>query len=100
MVRLPIFHLSYYDILEERVPAGLVAEYQSLLEKCSQCFQQFSALRSNLSTDSDSELDNVSMVEGLALYEQLEMLTRKLHIIENPLLRSAPGSCSACPHNI
>ncbi|CAF93641.1 unnamed protein product, partial [Tetraodon nigroviridis] len=77
----------YYDILEERVPAGLVAEYQSLLEKCSQCFQQFSVLRSNLSTDSDSELDNISMVEGLTLYEQLEMLTRKLHIIENPLLR-------------
>ncbi|TNM90423.1 hypothetical protein fugu_002712 [Takifugu bimaculatus] len=27
------------------------------------------------------------MVEGLKLYDQLEMLTRKLHIIENPLLR-------------
>lgn len=82
-----VFYLSYYDILEERVPAGLVAEYHSLLEKCSQCFQQFSVLRSNLSTDSDSELDNVSMVEGLTLCDQLEMLARKLHIIENPLLR-------------
>ncbi|XP_011607889.2 SHC SH2 domain-binding protein 1 [Takifugu rubripes] len=77
----------YYDILEERVPAGLVAEYHSLLETCSQCFQQFAVLRSNLSADSDSELDNISMVEGLKLYDQLEMLTRKLHIIENPLLR-------------
>uniref|UniRef100_UPI0037E760C8 SHC SH2 domain-binding protein 1 n=1 Tax=Semicossyphus pulcher TaxID=241346 RepID=UPI0037E760C8 len=81
----------YYDILEDRVPAGLVAEYQSLLESCSQCFQQFSALRSILSLDSDSELDNVSMVEGLKLYEQLETLRRKLHIIENPLLRYVLG---------
>lgn len=80
-------YLRYYDILEERVPAGLVAEYHSLLETCSQCFQKFTVIRSNLSTDSDSELDNVSMVEGLTLYDQLEMLRRKLHIIENPLLR-------------
>lgn len=80
-------YLSYYDILEDRVPAGLVVEYQSLLENCSQCFQQFSVLRSSLSTDSDSELDNVSMVEGLKLYDQLETFKRKLHIIENPLLR-------------
>lgn len=64
-----------------------MAEYQSLLEECSQCFQQFSVVRSSLSTDSDSELDNVSMVEGLKFYEQLERFKRKLHIIENPLLR-------------
>uniref|UniRef100_A0A8C9ZYK1 SHC SH2-domain binding protein 1 n=1 Tax=Sander lucioperca TaxID=283035 RepID=A0A8C9ZYK1_SANLU len=81
----------YYDILEDRVPAGLVAEYQSLLENCFQCFQQFSVLRSGLSTDSDSELDNVSMVEGLKLYDQLETFKRKLHIIENPLLRYVLG---------
>lgn len=79
--------LSYYDILEDRVPAGLVAQYQSLLENCSQCFHKFTLLRSGLSTDSDAELDNVSMVEGLKLYDQLEMLKSKLHIIENPLLR-------------
>lgn len=78
---------SFYDILEDRVPTGLVAEYRSLLDECSQCFQQFSVLRSSLSTDSDSELDNVSMVEGLKLCEQLERFKRKLHIIENPLLR-------------
>lgn len=81
----------YYDILEDRVPGGLVAEYQSLLENCSQCFQHFSVLRSGLSTDSDSELDNVSMVEGLKLYDQLETFKRKLHIIENPLLRYVLG---------
>lgn len=75
-------------MLEDRVPAGLVAEYRSLLETCSQCFQQFSVLRSGLSSDSeDTELDNVSMVEGLKLYDQLETFKRKLHIIENPLLR-------------
>uniref|UniRef100_A0A3B4UH75 SHC SH2-domain binding protein 1 n=1 Tax=Seriola dumerili TaxID=41447 RepID=A0A3B4UH75_SERDU len=81
----------YYDILEDRVPTGLVAEYQSLLEKCSQCFQHFSVLRSGLSPDSDSELDNVSMVEGLKLCDQLETFKRKLHIIENPLLRYVLG---------
>ncbi|GLD55700.1 SHC SH2 domain-binding protein 1 isoform X1 [Lates japonicus] len=81
----------HYDILEDRVPTGLVAEYQTLLEKCSLCFQQFSALRSGLSPDSDSELDNVSMVEGLKLYDQLETYKRKLHIIENPLLRYVLG---------
>uniref|UniRef100_A0A3P9JCQ8 SHC SH2-domain binding protein 1 n=1 Tax=Oryzias latipes TaxID=8090 RepID=A0A3P9JCQ8_ORYLA len=77
----------YYDVLEDRVPAGLVSEYHSLQESCSRCFRQFSELRSGLSADSDSELDNVSMVEGLKLCEQLETLKRKLHIIENPLLR-------------
>ncbi|XP_063736606.1 SHC SH2 domain-binding protein 1 isoform X2 [Eleginops maclovinus] len=81
----------YYDILEDRVPAGLVAEYQSLLQNCSQCFQHFSVLRSLLSSDSDSELDNVSMVEGLKLYDQLETFRRKLHIFENPLLRYVLG---------
>lgn len=81
--------VSYYDILEDRVPAGLVAEYESLLENCSKCFQQFSELRSGLCADSDSELDNVSMVEGLKLCDYLETFKRKLHIIENPLLRCA-----------
>lgn len=81
----------YYDILEDRVPTGLVLEYQALLEKCSKVFQQFSVLRSGMSCDSDSELDNVSMVEGLKLYDQLETYKRKLHIIENPLLRYVLG---------
>lgn len=64
-----------------------MAEYRSLLENCSHCFQKFSTLRRGLSSDSDTELDNVSMVEGLKLYDQLEAFKRKLHIIENPLLR-------------
>uniref|UniRef100_A0AAQ4NZN5 SHC SH2-domain binding protein 1 n=2 Tax=Gasterosteus aculeatus aculeatus TaxID=481459 RepID=A0AAQ4NZN5_GASAC len=81
----------YYDILEDRVPLGLVAEYRSLLENCSHCFQKFSTLRRGLSSDSDTELDNVSMVEGLKLYDQLEAFKRKLHIIENPLLRYVLG---------
>lgn len=67
-----------------------MSEYQSLQESCSRCFREFSELRSGLSADSDSELDNVSMVEGLKLCEQLEMFKRKLHIIENPLLRWVP----------
>uniref|UniRef100_A0A8C6SU37 SHC SH2-domain binding protein 1 n=1 Tax=Neogobius melanostomus TaxID=47308 RepID=A0A8C6SU37_9GOBI len=80
----------YYDILEDRVPSGLVIEYQTLLDNCSKVFKQFSVLRSGMS-DSDSELDNVSMVEGLKLYDQLETYKRKLHIIENPLLRYVLG---------
>ncbi|CAN9507321.1 unnamed protein product [Ophioblennius macclurei] len=77
----------YYDILEQRVPAGLVEEYRSLLQSCTSCFQHFTALRNTLSHDSDGELDNVSMVEGLKLCEQMETLKRKLHIMESPLLR-------------
>ena len=81
------FFLRYYDILEDRVPAGLVAEYHALLSRCTEKFQEFSSLRNVLSSDSDCELDNVSMVEGLRLYDQIETLKRKLRIIENPLLR-------------
>ena len=61
----------YYDILEDRVPAGLVSEYGSLLQRCSASYQQFSSLRDGLSCDSESELDNVPMVVGLTLYEQM-----------------------------
>ncbi|XP_014031033.1 SHC SH2 domain-binding protein 1 [Salmo salar] len=81
----------FYDILEDRVPAGLVAEYYSLLARCSQKFHEFSSLRNGISSDSESELDNVSMVEGLRMYEQMEALKRKLRIIENPLLRYVLG---------
>nr|XP_061811335.1 SHC SH2 domain-binding protein 1-like [Nerophis lumbriciformis] len=81
----------HYDVLEERVPTGLVSEYKIVLEECTQCFQQFSLLRNSLSGDSDSELDNVSMVEGLKLCEKLETFKRKLYFIENPLLRYLLG---------
>ncbi|XP_052316727.1 SHC SH2 domain-binding protein 1-like [Oncorhynchus keta] len=78
-------------LYEDRVPAGLVTEYYSLLARCSQKFQEFSSLRNGISSDSESELDNVSMVEGLRMYEQMEALKRKLRIIENPLLRYVLG---------
>ncbi|XP_062405785.1 SHC SH2 domain-binding protein 1 [Sardina pilchardus] len=81
----------HYDILEDRVPAGLVAEYHALLSHCSGKYREFSSLRNGLSSDSDSELDNVSMVEGLRLYDHVETLKRKLRIIENPLLRYVLG---------
>ncbi|KAG7314993.1 hypothetical protein KOW79_021081 [Hemibagrus wyckioides] len=93
----------YYDMLEDRVPAGLVEEYHTLLQRCTHTFKEFSSLRNVLSSDSDSELDNVSMVEGLRMYEQMEMLKRRLRIIENPLLRYVLGyrmNCgqqSCCP---
>ncbi|XP_036391701.1 SHC SH2 domain-binding protein 1 [Megalops cyprinoides] len=81
----------HYDILEDRVPAGLVAEYYSLLERCSEKYQEFSSLRNDINSDSESELDNVSMVEGLRMFEEIEALKRKLRIIENPLLRHVLG---------
>ncbi|KAG9341295.1 hypothetical protein JZ751_019397 [Albula glossodonta] len=80
----------HYDVLEDRVPAGLVAEYHALLGRCAEKFQEFSSLRNGISSDSESELDNVSMVEGLRMCEQMEAMKRKLRIIENPLL-SAKG---------
>ncbi|KAI5630246.1 SHC SH2 domain-binding protein 1 [Silurus asotus] len=86
----------YYDILEDRVPAGLVEEYHALLQRCKDTFNEFSSLRNVLSSDSDSELDNVSMVEGLRMYEQMETLKRRLRIIENPLLRYVLGYRMNC----
>ncbi|XP_053347428.1 SHC SH2 domain-binding protein 1 [Clarias gariepinus] len=86
----------YYDVLEDRVPAGLVEEYHRLLERCTHTFKQFSSLRNVLSSDSDSELDNVSMVEGLRMYELMETLKRRLRIIENPLLRYVLGYRMNC----
>ncbi|MCI4392960.1 hypothetical protein PGIGA_G00151780 [Pangasianodon gigas] len=86
----------YYDILEDRVPAGLVEEYHTLLQRCTHTFKEFSRLRNVLSSDSDSELDNVSMVEGLRMYEDMETLKRRLRIIENPLLRYVLGYRMNC----
>ncbi|KAJ8249424.1 hypothetical protein GJAV_G00234670 [Gymnothorax javanicus] len=81
----------HYDILEDRVPAGLVSEYHAVLQRCSETHREFSRLRNDLGSDSESELSNVSMVEGLRMCEQMEALTRKLRIIENPLLRYVLG---------
>ncbi|NP_001085681.1 SHC SH2 domain-binding protein 1 homolog A [Xenopus laevis] len=80
----------HYDILEDRIPSGLVAEYSSLLLQCEEVYMQFTNLRNNLSnkdSDSESELDNVSMVEGMKMDNEMENLKRKLKLIENPLLR-------------
>ncbi|XP_064414593.1 SHC SH2 domain-binding protein 1 [Latimeria chalumnae] len=82
----------YYDILEDRVPSGLVAEYYNLLSRCEEKYKEFTDLRNTISnSDSESELDNISMVEGLKMYEDMETLKRKLKLIENPLLRYVLG---------
>ncbi|XP_053304457.1 SHC SH2 domain-binding protein 1 [Spea bombifrons] len=80
----------HYDILEDRIPSALVSEYHKLLSECEEVYARFTNLRNSLSnkdSDSDSELDNVSMVEGMKMDDQMENLKRKLKLIENPLLR-------------
>ncbi|GAB1292964.1 SHC SH2 domain-binding protein 1 [Apodemus speciosus] len=78
----------YYDILEDRVPSGLIVDYHNLLSQCEESYRKFLNLRSSLSNcNSDSEQENISMVEGLNLYSEIEQLKQKLKLIENPLLR-------------
>ncbi|XP_072278415.1 SHC SH2 domain-binding protein 1 [Pyxicephalus adspersus] len=91
----------HYDILEERIPSELVSEYHSILTRCMEVYTQFNNLRNVLSnSDSDTELDNVSMVEGMKMDGEMESLKRKLKMIENPLLRylfccqKSPGTYS------
>ncbi|EMP29697.1 SHC SH2 domain-binding protein 1 [Chelonia mydas] len=82
----------HYDILEDRVPSGLIADYRNLLSQCEVLYRKFLNLRSGISSsDSDSEAENVSMVEGLKLYDEIEHLKQKLKLIENPLLRYVFG---------
>ncbi|XP_014306544.2 LOW QUALITY PROTEIN: SHC SH2 domain-binding protein 1, partial [Myotis lucifugus] len=82
----------HYDILEDRVPSGLVADYRSLLAQCEGVYRSFLNLRSSVSAcHADSEQENVSMVQGLELYSELEQLKQKLKLIENPLLRYVFG---------
>ncbi|XP_015420174.1 PREDICTED: SHC SH2 domain-binding protein 1 [Myotis davidii] len=82
----------HYDILEDRVPSGLVADYRSLLAQGEGIYRSFLNLRSSLSAcHADSEQENVSMVQGLELYSELEQLKQKLKLIENPLLRYVFG---------
>lgn len=91
----------HYDILEDRVPSGLVGDYRSLLSQCEESYRKFSNLRSSLSScHADTEQENLSMVEGLKLYSEIEQLKQKLKLIENPLLRSArlcPGPARPRP---
>ncbi|XP_077166294.1 SHC SH2 domain-binding protein 1 [Paroedura picta] len=82
----------YYDILEDRVPSVLVADYHGLLSQCEELYRTFLDLRNSLSgSDSDSEAENVSVVEGVKLYDRIEHLKQKLKLIENPLLRYVFG---------
>ncbi|XP_059524127.1 SHC SH2 domain-binding protein 1 [Myotis daubentonii] len=82
----------HYDILEDRVPSGLVADYRSLLAQGQGVYRSFLNLRSSLSAcHADSEQENVSMVQALELYSELEQLKQKLKLIENPLLRYVFG---------
>ncbi|XP_058383712.1 SHC SH2 domain-binding protein 1 [Diceros bicornis minor] len=82
----------HYDILEDRVPSGLIVDYHNLLSQCEESYRKFLNLRSSLShCDSDSEQENISMVEGLKLYSEIEQLKQKLKLIENPLLRYVFG---------
>ncbi|NWV07260.1 SHCBP protein, partial [Ptilonorhynchus violaceus] len=82
----------HYDVLEHRVPSGLVADYHNLLSQCEELYEKFLNVRNSISSnDSDSEVENVSMVEGLKLYEKVEHLKQKLKLIENPLLRYVFG---------
>ncbi|XP_021520530.1 SHC SH2 domain-binding protein 1 [Meriones unguiculatus] len=82
----------YYDILENRVPSGLIVDYHNLLSQCEESYRRFLNLRSSLSNcNSDSEQENISMVEGLNLYSEIEQLKQKLKLIENPLLRYVFG---------
>ncbi|XP_048210707.1 SHC SH2 domain-binding protein 1 [Perognathus longimembris pacificus] len=82
----------HYDILEDRVPSGLIVDYHNLLSQCEENYWKFLNLRSSLSNcNSDSEQENISMVEGLKLYSEIEQLKQKLKLIENPLLRYVFG---------
>ncbi|XP_017735781.1 PREDICTED: SHC SH2 domain-binding protein 1, partial [Rhinopithecus bieti] len=82
----------HYDILEDRVPSGLIVDYRNLLSQCEESYRKFLNLRSSLSNcNSDSEQENISMVEGLKLYSEMEQLKQKLKLIENPLLRYVFG---------
>ncbi|XP_007944962.1 SHC SH2 domain-binding protein 1 [Orycteropus afer afer] len=82
----------HYDILEDRVPSGLIVDYRNLLSQCEESYRRFLNLRSSLSNcNSDSEQENISMVEGLKLYSEMEQLKQKLKLIENPLLRYVFG---------
>ncbi|ETE72970.1 SHC SH2 domain-binding protein 1, partial [Ophiophagus hannah] len=78
----------YYDITEDRVSPALVSDYHSRLSQCEELYRKFQVLRSSLSAcDSDSEKDNVSVVEGMKLYDQIEHRKQKLKMIENLLFR-------------
>ncbi|OWK63809.1 SHC SH2 domain-binding protein 1 [Lonchura striata] len=84
--------LLHYDILEQRVPSGLVVDYQNLLSQREELYDKFLNVGNSISSnDSDSETENVSMVEGLELYDKVEHIKQRLKLIETPLLRYVFG---------
>ncbi|XP_058010947.1 SHC SH2 domain-binding protein 1 isoform X2 [Ahaetulla prasina] len=89
---LAIEHVRYYDIAEDRVSPALVADYHSRLSQCEELYLKFQVLRNSISAcDSDSEKDNVSVAEGMKLYDQIEHLKQQLEMIENLLFRFVFG---------
>ncbi|KAK9392733.1 SHC SH2 domain-binding protein 1 [Crotalus adamanteus] len=82
----------YYDIVEDRVSPTLVSDYHNRLSQCEELYGKFQVLRNSLlACVSDSEKDNVSVVEGMKLYDQIEHLKQKLKMIENLLFRYVFG---------
>ncbi|XP_070808997.1 SHC SH2 domain-binding protein 1 isoform X1 [Pituophis catenifer annectens] len=82
----------YYDIMEDRISPALVSDYHSRLSQCKELYGKFQVLRNSLSAcDSDSEKDNVSVVEGMKLYDKIEHLKQQLEMIENFLFRYVFG---------
>ena len=88
--------LRHYDILEGRLPSGLVSEYSQLLKACRDKYSQFVALRRKLqdaaTKDSveeveDPEPDPDSIVEGVHLDNEIKALKQKLKMLEDPVLR-------------
>ncbi|NIG61834.1 SHC SH2 domain-binding protein 1 [Pontoporia blainvillei] len=82
----------HYDILEDQVPSELIVDHQNLLTQREESYRKFLNLRSGWSNcNSDSEQENISMLEGLKFCSEIEQLKRKLKLIENPLLRCVFG---------
>uniref|UniRef100_A0A8C4NCK6 SHC binding and spindle associated 1 n=1 Tax=Eptatretus burgeri TaxID=7764 RepID=A0A8C4NCK6_EPTBU len=90
----------HYDILEGRLPSGLVSEYSQLLKACQDKYSQFVALRRELqdaaTKDSveeveDPEPDPDSIVEGVHLDNEIKALKQKLKMLEDPVLRYVLG---------
>nr|XP_032833364.1 SHC SH2 domain-binding protein 1 isoform X2 [Petromyzon marinus] len=84
----------YYDVLEGRIPAGLVSEYARLRSHFDATYAEFSRLRGSITEGSDAEemeQDGAKVARGVELYESLETAKRKLQIMENPVLRFVLG---------
>ncbi|XP_061432062.1 SHC SH2 domain-binding protein 1 [Lethenteron reissneri] len=84
----------YYDVLEGRLPAGLVSEYARLRSHFDATYAEFCLLRGSITEGTDAEemeQDGAKVARGVELYENLETAKRKLQIMENPVLRFVLG---------